>query len=112
MLSKKNLPLILFVAFAVSILAACSEQAEPIAQKTTPMKEAATEIATAGEEPPPGQLSGSVTPIHYKLELRIDPSEDTFSGQVEIEVKYEGYFRTIPSLLLMLLPPEGSNGVM
>ena len=44
---------------------------------------------TTSEEPdtpPVGRLSGNVAPEHYRLELRIDPREDTFSGRVTIDV--------------------------
>jgi alanyl aminopeptidase len=37
-------------------------------------------------EPPPGQLGDTVQPVLYDIELRIDPTQDTFSGKVSIEV--------------------------
>jgi alanyl aminopeptidase len=36
--------------------------------------------------PPPGQLGNSVAPTRYSIELSIDPSKETFSGSVEIDI--------------------------
>ena len=43
--------------------------------------------AVSGEEaPPPGQLGRAVVPVHYAIDLSIDPSKDEFSGSVDIDV--------------------------
>ena len=43
--------------------------------------------AVSGEEAPPrGQLGRAVVPIHYSIELSIDPSRDEFAGSVDIDV--------------------------
>ena len=60
----------------VAILAACSKTPEPAAQ-------------TAEPTVPVGRLGAEVQPLHYRLELRIDPREERFSGNVEIDVVLE-----------------------
>ena len=60
------------VSFA-AMLAACSKTPEPEAQP-------------AEEAVPVGRLGNEVAPQHYRLELRIDPREERFSGKVEIDV--------------------------
>lgn len=62
------------------VVAGCSKSSEPTVQK-----EMAATAATG--EAPVGQLGNSVVPIRYRLELTIDPTEETFSGVVEIDVK-------------------------
>src|SRR5262245_8497364 len=42
--------------------------------------------APTGEAPPPGRLSRTVVPVHYSLDLAIDPSRDEFGGTVDIDV--------------------------
>jgi len=57
------------------LLTACSESPEPAAQ--------------AGADPgaaPVGQLGTSVVPLHYRLELRIDPREERFAGTTSIDL--------------------------
>lgn len=75
-------PKFLPVAFAAAVvLAACSESAAP------PSEPIAKEIVAASPgEVPVGQLDRSVEPRHYRIELRIDPSLDDFTGSVEIDV--------------------------
>jgi alanyl aminopeptidase len=38
------------------------------------------------DEPPSGPLPAGVTPTHYRLALRVVPSEDRFSGTVDVRV--------------------------
>ena len=57
------------------LLTACSESPEPAAQ-------AAADPGAA----PVGQLARNVVPDHYRLELRIDPREERFSGSTSIDV--------------------------
>ena len=42
--------------------------------------------AGAADAPPPGPLGRDVVPVHYALELAIDPSREDFSGSVDIDV--------------------------
>lgn len=44
-------------------------------------------LATAGI--PEGQLPEGVTPMAYRLDLRTDPSSDSYSGSVEIDVRLD-----------------------
>ena len=50
--------------------------------------EAPAPETTAGvsAEPPVGELDESVAPVHYRLELRIDPREQRFSGRTGIDM--------------------------
>jgi len=72
---------LIILALTALFLSACSEPAPPEeeADQSVLMKAAVS-------EPPPGQLGDAVQPLLYNIELRIDPSEDTFSGKVSIEV--------------------------
>jgi alanyl aminopeptidase len=58
--------------FACLIISACSESPAP---------------AESSARVPVGQLGDAVVPTHYNIELRIDPSQDTFSGQVAIDIQ-------------------------
>jgi alanyl aminopeptidase len=43
--------------------------------------------AVRGEEAPPrGQLDRAVAPVHYRIELSIDPSREEFAGSVDIDI--------------------------
>ncbi|HEY8265976.1 MAG TPA: M1 family metallopeptidase [Steroidobacteraceae bacterium] len=44
------------------------------------------QAASGAEAPPPGQLGRAVVPVHYAIDLSIDPSKDEFSGSVDIDV--------------------------
>jgi hypothetical protein len=44
------------------------------------------QAASGDEAPPPGQLGRAVVPVHYAIDLSIDPSKDEFSGSVDIDV--------------------------
>jgi alanyl aminopeptidase len=70
------------VALATTVLlAGCSESAPPT------MEPVANEVAAASPgEAPVSQLDQSVVPGHYRLEIRVDPSQDDFSGVTEIDV--------------------------
>ena len=69
---------ILLAASAAALLAACGQQAT-----TSGGKEAA---ASAADAIPLGKLSGDATPSAYRLNLTINPDEETFSGTVDIDV--------------------------
>jgi len=88
MLFKKSLQRCLYIAISISILSACSDPAQPVAQKTVTTPGPTLTVADTMPVPPPGQLNDTIAPRHYKLELRIDPSQDTFTGQVAIEVNF------------------------
>ena len=55
-------------------------------QSGSPDKSTATASATDTSEPPVARLGNAVVPIQYQLELRIDPSQERFSGNVAIDV--------------------------
>jgi aminopeptidase N len=81
---RKILQHCLYLSISVMILSACSEPAEPLVENAV---ESPTAIESAGHtEPPVGQLDNTVTPVRYNLDLRIDPSRETFSGKVAIDV--------------------------
>ena len=71
-------PVVLLAVLATlaTLLAACSEQPE------------STEPAATDPGPVPvGRLASTVTPEHYRLELRINPREDRFSGVTSIDLR-------------------------
>jgi alanyl aminopeptidase len=68
---------------SVSVLSGCSEPDQPITEEGSAKTEAATSTSTNA---PVGRLDKTVTPKHYNLELRIDPTQDIFSGVVSIDV--------------------------
>lgn len=86
-MSNNKFPqLSLCLATAVILLCGCSEPTQAPAEDT-PLGPAATESEpVSSPQPPAGQLDNTVIPVHYRLELRIDPSRETFSGSVAIEV--------------------------
>ena len=57
-------------------LVGCSKSESPTPEAT----------AVGSAEPPAGELDESVAPVHYRLELRIDPREQRFSGRTGIDV--------------------------
>src|SRR5210317_194467 len=74
---------ILPALFAVFLLAGCSKSDAPVEDRSTAMDE-----DTAIEsEAPVGRLGDTVVPVHYRLELRIDPTQESFSGKVSIDAK-------------------------
>ena len=62
-----------------TLLVACSKSPEPESARVSEQKAAEVSVSSA-TEPPPGQLDRSVEPVLYSLELKIDPSQDLFSG--------------------------------
>ena len=84
MSSTRSLQTALFLFIATAFLAACSEsetpQPEQIIQEIV--------VISAGEAPV-GQLDKSVAPRHYRIELTIDPRQDSFSGHTEIDITLE-----------------------
>jgi len=67
-----------FVTFS-AVLAGCSKS-------ETPAPESPASTASANDTAPVGQLGNAVAPNHYRLELSIDPSQERFSGTVEIDI--------------------------
>jgi len=66
-------------------LAGCSKSEAPQPEpKASTASTAST--ASASDTAPVGQLGDAVAPNHYRLELSIDPSQDRFSGTVEIDI--------------------------
>ncbi|WP_299597459.1 M1 family metallopeptidase [uncultured Microbulbifer sp.] len=66
---------------------------EKSAAQTTSSEQAATENAetesSVEEQPPAGKLPDGVRPSAYRLDLTLDPREDTFHGQVEIDIEID-----------------------
>jgi len=63
--------LVVAIAACLAILSGCSDSPAP-------------EVSSSPL--PVGQLGASVVPSRYKIELKIDPSEDSFSGEVTIDI--------------------------
>jgi len=75
--------LILGFAFVLSLFVGCSGPDTP-----APGHGGSADAVTTSEAGVPvGRLGDAVTPLHYQLELRIDPARDAFSGNVAIDVR-------------------------
>jgi aminopeptidase N len=70
------------IAVNLVMLTGCSESTAP--DENQPVPAPATDVAR--QEAPAGRLDGSVAPSRYSIELRIDPSQERFSGSVSIDV--------------------------
>ena len=81
-------PLQLCICIAIFSLSGCSEPAEPMTEQSTPVPVAAESVAAVTNDAPPGQLDNSVFPSHYRLELKIDPSRETFEGTTAIDLVF------------------------
>ena len=77
----RSLKFIICSAAIALLLSACSESAPPAAESV-----AAVTAPAVSSAPPVGQLGDAIAPVQYKLELRIDPRLDSFSGVVAIDV--------------------------
>ncbi|MEO9969045.1 MAG: M1 family metallopeptidase [Hyphomonadaceae bacterium] len=71
---------------AVALLMSCSGSDET-SRTATPSDTTSSQSAAA--DIPTGQLPEGVTPTAYRIDLRTDPTADTFSGVVEIDVALE-----------------------
>jgi alanyl aminopeptidase len=70
--------------FALLLLAACSRSDAP-----QDVSSADAEVQdTHAADIPVGRLGDTVVPVHYRLELKIDPTQDSFSGSVSIDTKF------------------------
>jgi hypothetical protein len=67
--------------FAFLLLAACSKSDGPGEVGSAEADEPVTQEADV----PVGRLGDTVVPVHYRLELKIDPTQDSFSGSVSID---------------------------
>ncbi len=76
---QKVLPCI----FTLILVTACSKSDAPVDDR--PM--VADQGTTLESDVPVGRLGDTVTPVHYRLELRIDPTQESFSGKVSIDAK-------------------------
>jgi len=89
---EKHMPLrtlgniCIFITISIITLTGCSEDKQPIAVEEAPTATADETVKTTPLEAPAGQLNENVAPQHYTLELRVDPSQDTFSGSVTIDI--------------------------
>jgi len=83
MVTTRSLNIACCLWLAAGFLTACSEPEAPPPELQAPEPV----VASAGEAPV-GQLGETVVPRHYRLELRIDPRQDSFSGQTEIDVTF------------------------
>jgi alanyl aminopeptidase len=78
-----------------ALLSACSERAPSI-------------------NPPVGRLNQAITPIHYALDLTIDPSQERFSGTVTIDIRLQTAAKSLwlhgkdLNVTEVTITPEGS----
>ena len=68
-----NLRLASCVFIASLVLTGCAESGSP---------DQLSEAAVGDSELPVGRLGDAVVPSHYQLELKIDPTQERFSGVV------------------------------
>ena len=61
-------------------------QDDDVVADTTSGDDTTTATAAPVDEAPTGPLPNGVTPTHYALSLRVNPSEDRFGGSVDIRV--------------------------
>ena len=69
------LQILVCLIVAVAVVTGCSKSNTPT-----------DSISASASEVPVGRLGNAVTPTHYRLELTIDPSRDSFSGIVSIDI--------------------------
>jgi alanyl aminopeptidase len=69
--------------FALFLIAGCSKSDAPEATHSP----AGDAPAVAAPDVPVGRLGSAIVPVHYRLELRIDPTQESFSGKVSIDAK-------------------------
>ena len=74
----------LTVGFVISFvtLTGCSESGTPATDRTSATQSAAID----SYEAPVARLGNAVVPNRYSIELRIDPSQERFSGKVTIDI--------------------------
>ena len=79
---------VLSAAAAIALLAACGDTPSPVQPAETDQANATAQTpqTQASSVIPKGQLPEGVTPTAYRIELRTDPTADTFSGTVQIDV--------------------------
>lgn len=69
--------------FTLLLVAGCSKPDTPVEDRSS----TADEGTLIKSEVPTGRLGDTVVPTHYRLELRIDPTQDSFSGKVSIDAR-------------------------
>jgi aminopeptidase N len=80
MLNISYLRLVSGIVLAFAVLTGCTKSHTP------PTGQGPATDAAAPADVPVGRLDGSVEPGHYSIELRIDPTQEHFSGIVSIDV--------------------------
>ena len=76
---KKSLSPAIFLVALITLVSACSDRGgshDADAEKSP----------QSGSEPPVAQLGERIAPVRYQIELRIDPSQETFAGNVAIDL--------------------------
>lgn len=74
---------VLSCLFTLLLVAGCSKSDAPAGNQPS----TADGGALIESEVPVGRLGDTVAPTHYRLELRIDPTQESFSGSVSIDVR-------------------------
>jgi alanyl aminopeptidase len=75
--------IVLACLFTLAFVAGCSKSDAPVEDRPS----TANQGALIESEAPTGRLGNTVVPTHYRLELRIDPTQESFSGKVSIDVR-------------------------
>lgn len=83
---------------AASATAPVASTTTPVASATTPVNSVETDrepAANPEDQPPAGKLDDDARPSAYRLDMILDPREDSFHGEVEIDIQLEKPTRRI-----------------
>jgi aminopeptidase N len=86
------------ILFALALTGCAASRPAPPGPSSTALLPAATVAAQVDAVPPPradGRLPPGIRPTRYAMDLSIDPSKKTFTGQVRIGVRLERPLRAI-----------------
>jgi len=81
--NSKLLLNILCTLLLTAVLTACSSRDDAQSEPAAPLASTASDAVDA----PVGRLDGNVEPTKYDIELTVDPSKETYSGNVSIDVQ-------------------------
>jgi alanyl aminopeptidase len=74
---------VLSCLFTLAFMSACSKSDAPVEVPPT----VADEATTLATDIPVARLGDAIVPGRYRLELRVDPTQDSYSGKVSIDAK-------------------------
>jgi len=84
--TRTSLTIVFCWIVSITVLAACSKPDPSDPSVIAPEPDPHGISQDDGPEPPVGRLNQPISPTRYRLELRIDPRLERFSGTVEVEL--------------------------